>query len=517
MPTAVANQSSLTTLNNVAVDNVKVVLKQSPAAAAPSAPTHRFGIDHRSMLSRSTNLRPESAIRSLFPAESIPGMLSLLAGKPNTATFPISNIALTIKPVPNQTEEVTLNIRGSDLEAGLQYGQTYGLPRLAEWLTQWQSRIHGRSIVRNELENNKRDGRNPWKLSIGNGSQDMLTKTFNACINPGDSVLAECPAYTGILPTLTTLQANVVAVESDDQGLMATALEETLANWNTTPKTAGKPFPKLIYTTPTAANPSGTTASEERKRQILSIARKFGVLIMEDDPYMLLSFEGLGQDTPETRSRVRTYWSLEQDDAETWGTGWVIRFDSFSKIISGGMRVGYVTGPSVIVDAIDLETSSANLQGSGASQAIVLALLEHWGQDGLLQHCDRLATFYRQRRDNFEEKARRILGPQADGNHAVAEWVTPVAGMFLWLRLNLPPVLGVQGGESGDSYRLVSEKAKAKGVLAVPGVAFMPDGRCTSYVRTSFSIIEEEDVEEAFRRIRASVEEAWQEKGLVVV
>jgi tryptophan aminotransferase len=85
--------------------------------------------------------------------------------------------------------------------------------------------------------------------------------------------------------------------------------------------------------------------------------------------------------------------------------------------------------------------------------------------------------------------------------------------MFLWLRLNLPPVDAV-GGQFGDSYRLVSEKAREKGVLAVPGVAFMPNGQCTSYVRTSFSIIEEKDVEEAFRRLRASVEEAWQEVQL---
>jgi tryptophan aminotransferase len=297
---------------------------------------------------------------------------------------------------------------------------------------------------------------------------------------------------------------------------MSTALESTLANWQTSPKTAGKPFPKLIYTTPTAANPSGTTASEERKRQVLAVARKYGVLIMEDDPYMLLSFEGLGQDTPETRRRIRTYWSLEQDEAEEWGTGWVIRFDSFSKIIAGGIRVGYVTGPNAIVDAIDLESGTANLQGSGASQAIVLALLEHWGQDGLLQHCDRVAAFYRERRDNFESKARAILGPGKDGSAAVADWVTPVAGMFLWLRLKLPAV-NVPGGENGDSYRLVSEKARAKGVLAVPGVAFIPDGQCTSYVRTSFSIIEEKDVEEAFKRLRLAVEEAWQEQGLVMM
>jgi tryptophan aminotransferase len=510
MPIAVASQSSV--LTPVTVDTVKSTTLLPPVAIdavkAATTSSSSNGLDHRAMLSRTALLRPDSAIRSLFPAEKVPGMLSLLAGKPNTDTFPISNIALTIKPIAEEKETI-LSISGSDLEEGLQYGQTWGLTRLLDWLTQFQSRLHGRSVTPSSEDN-------AWRVSIGGGSQDLLTKAFNSLINPGDSILVESPVYTGILPTLACLQANVVGVQTDSQGLMSSALEETLSNWTTSLQTAAHPFPKIIYTVPTAANPSGATASEQRKREVLAVARRFGVLIFEDDPYMLLSFDGLGEDTPETRRRVRTYWSLEQDEAEEWGSGWVVRFDSFSKIISGGIRVGFVTGPKLIVDYIDKETSSANLQGSGASQAIVLALLEHWKYEGLLQHCDRVAAFYRKRRDNFEAKARAVLGAQSDGRPAVAEWVTPEAGMFLWLRLNLPPV-SAPHGQHGDSFSLVSEKAKAKGVLAVPGVAFMPNEECSSYVRTSYSIIPEEDVEEAFKRIRDCVEEAWQEQGPVMM
>jgi tryptophan aminotransferase len=182
MPTAITQSST--------VESTKISL----ALETSQTPLRGHGIDHQAMLSNTTKLRPESAIRSLFPVEATPGMLSLLAGKPNTATFPFSNIALTLKPVGEQ-EATTLSISGQDLEVGLQYGQTWGLPRLVEWLVQWQSRFHGRAIIRNQTEY-KQDGRYPWRLSIGNGSQDLLTKTFNACINPGDSVLAECPAYT---------------------------------------------------------------------------------------------------------------------------------------------------------------------------------------------------------------------------------------------------------------------------------------------------------------------------------
>lgn len=316
--------------------------------------------------------------------------------------------------------------------------------------------------------------------------------------------------YSGILPVLITLKANIVSVDTDCEGLMATSLENILSQWHTNPKTSSQPYPKVIYTVPTAANPSGTTASEQRKKEVLAVARRYGVLIIEDDPYMLLSFAGLGDAPPELRPRVRTYFSLEEDDAEEWGTGWVIRFDSFSKIIGGGFRVGWMTGPKAIVDAVDEETSSANLQASGVAQAIVLALLEEWGQTGLLRHCDRVATFYRQRRDNYEAKARAILGPQADGRKAVAVWITPTAGMFLWLKLILPPV-ELPGGQDGDSLGLISIKAREKGILAVPGIAFIPNEACSCYVRTSYSIIKEEDVEEAFKRLREAVEEAWQE------
>ncbi|PWN42783.1 PLP-dependent transferase [Ceraceosorus guamensis] len=467
------------------------------------------------MLSEAALRRPPSAIRSLFPAELIPGMLSFLAGKPNPSTFPIDAISINVKPTPGAPEQSTqqISVSGKDLEAGMNYGPTAGIKGLNDWLVAFQTRIHGREMVQEQAH-----GKVKWRVTVGNGSQDLLTKTFTALVNPGDSILVESPVYTGILPQLTVAQAFMAPVQSDAEGMCPKSLLSVLSNWHTDEKTKSHPFPKFVYTVPTGANPAGTTASEQRKRDVLSVVRRFNVLLLEDDPYIFLSFEGLGQD-PVTRKRVRSYWDLERDErdeSDALGDGFVVRFDSFSKIIGGGLRLGFMTGPEALIDAVDLDSSSANLQPSGLAQAVIYRLLQHWGPEGLLRHVDSVASFYEARRDAFERHAQNILGT-AGGKVAVAEWVTPVAGMFLWLKLKLPPsAASVQAGkpDQGDSFALITEKARAKGILAVPGIAFLPGSDAdtpTPYVRVSFSILEEEYFAEALQRLRAVVEEAQDE------
>ncbi|KIS70639.1 tryptophan amino transferase (transaminase) [Mycosarcoma maydis] len=461
-------------------------------------------VDPARFLSQVSHDRPASAIRSLFPAELIPGMLSLLAGKPNPDTFPFESLSLNLKPEA-EAGPTQLNIQGEDLVSALQYGATSGIPKLVQWITELQVHMHKREAVTPGSKLDGVAGRTPWRVTTGNGSQDLLNKTFDALLNPGDVILVESPAYTGILPSLVMIKANIVPVTSDDQGMMSSRLAEILANWETDPQTASLARPKCLYTTPTGANPAGTTASDERKRQILALARQYDFLVLEDDPYYYLHFEGLDQDAV-TRPRCRSYWSLEEEHRERWGTGRVIRFESFSKILAAGLRLGFATGPNEILDAVDANTAMSNLQPSGLAGVVAYTLLNYWGIPGFLRHVDNVARYYAKRRDNFEAKANKVLGAAG-----VAQWVTPVAGMFLWLRLNLPPT--GQGESEGDSFALISDKAKAAGVLAVPGVAFIPDGSKSCYVRTSFSIIAEDDVEEAFNRLRNVVLDAWKDAG----
>lgn len=349
---------------------------------------------------------------------------------------------------------------------------------------------------------------------------------------------------SGILPSLVAHKAKLFQASTDSQGVEPSSLDALLSNWSSSPTTSAHPFPKFLYTTPTGANPSGTSASDDRKRAVLAVVRKHNLLLLEDDPYYFLSFEGLNPDADAvTRTRGKSYFQLEAEHSDEGGVGRVMRFDSFSKVLSAGLRLGFVTGPKEVLDAIDLDTSSRNLQTSGTSQAIAYALLNKWGVDGFLQHADNVARFYQvctttilflpplsqppnssnshvclfhskqSRLERFESSARSILS----ASPSIASWVRPTAGMFLWIKLKLPPSGGAGAEGEGDSFDLISNKAKAAGVLAVPGVAFMPPSNgseTSSYVRTSFSQVPLDQVDTAFRRLRAVVEEAWKEVGL---
>ncbi len=137
----------------------------------------------------------------------------------------------------------------------------------------------------------KRAEDNSWNLVIGSGSLDLVTKTFGALINPGDSILIETPVFAGTLGYLFGQDVNLVDVHTDTQGLRPDDLEDTLANWET--KHPGKRFPKLLYTIPTGSNPSGASSPEARKLKVLELAHKYNLLVLEDDAYHYVSLPPL--------------------------------------------------------------------------------------------------------------------------------------------------------------------------------------------------------------------------------
>ncbi|KAG1759713.1 pyridoxal phosphate-dependent transferase [Suillus occidentalis] len=418
-------------------------------------------------LSDTARERKPSPIRGLFPLENKPGVISLLAGKPHDAMFPFKSLSFNIASPVDPAQEQSISLSGKDLAAGLQYAPTGGLPRLLKWFIGLQALSHGRKSGEG------------WSLSIGSGSQDLIYKAVNTLVNPGDAVLVESPVYAGVIPMFKILHCEQIEVETDANGVCSHLLRNILENWP-----VGKPKPKVLYTVPYGCNPTGMTATLERRKEVLQLAREHNFLILEDDPYFYLYFG--------KAARPPSYFQLELDEPEV---GRVVRFDSFSKILSAGMRMGFASGPKPIIDAIDLHTGTANLQASSLIQAITLALVEEWGYNNFFAHTRAVADFYREKRDVFESALNAYLS-------GLAEWSTPEAGMFFWFKLLLSPHQ-TPGVDDGDSEDLIRTKAYEGGVLALPGTVFLPSGRKTAFVRASFSLCTEEQVNEALKRLRA--------------
>ncbi|RKO84666.1 pyridoxal phosphate-dependent transferase [Blyttiomyces helicus] len=389
--------------------------------------------------------RAPSAIRSLQKYLGIPGMISLGGGNPNPSTFPLQSMTFTLR------NGETINIDEPAMQKALQVRGRCGLGELVKWLGDLQTHVHNPP--------------KPFDVCVGNGSQDVLTKAFEMCIGDGEVMLIESPTYVGSLAFLRPLGAKFAEIDTDGEGLVPDHLEKILATWQN-PATR----PKILYTIPIGGNPTGASVTLERKKQVYAIAKKYDLLIIEDDPYYYLQFAKPG---------VPSYLSMDVD-------GRVLRFDS--------LTVLWKKTHQIYLPCLCCLDQSTLLNTSGVSQTIVNALLQRWQIPGFLSHVEGVAGFYEGKRDAFLKSANKYLT-------GLAEWTVPDSGMFVWLKLN-----GIS-----DSSRLVREKAMEKKVLLVPGFEFFPNQKTTSYVRASYSTATAEEMDEAVRRVADLVREAQKE------
>ncbi|KZV94690.1 PLP-dependent transferase [Exidia glandulosa HHB12029] len=421
-------------------------------------------VDYSSFLSDLAKSRKENPIRGLLHLELEPGLLSLLAGKPNPTTFPITSISFKARnPLSaDGLEEDEYTLSTAEVSTALQYNFVAGVVPLVEWVLKLQAFEHKRKL-------------DPaWTVTIGSGGQDLIYKAFSALVNPGDPVLVEAPVYAGVIPIFESMGSPPIEIETDADGVDPASLRAALAAWP-----SDKPRPKVLYTVPYGNNPSGATTTTERRKEILALASEYNFIILEDDPYYYLYFG--------SAPRPPSYFSLDTE-------GRVLRFDSLSKVLAAGLRLAFVTGPLPIIRAMNLHTASANLQANSTTQVIAHAVLSKWGIKGLQAHTSGVSTFYRAKRDVFQKAMERHLT-------GLARWSVPQAGMFFWFELVLPP--------GGDSKELIETKAFKAGVLALPGQVFYPGGRKTSFVRASFSLLDEDQVNEALRRLAVVIREEW--------
>jgi kynurenine/2-aminoadipate aminotransferase len=238
-------------------------------------------------------------------------MISLGGGMPNPSLFPFRAVSFT-------TDDGTeLKPSSKDLEEALQYSQTAGLPELVNRLKRFQDLEHA--------------PQRPVDIIVTPGSQDGLAKLFDMLVEdgPDGSILVESPTYSGSLAYLHAKGCNLVGVPTDASGLDPRLLDKLLCEWdqNNNKKHNNKPKPRILYTIPTGSNPTGATMPLDRRLELLRVASAHNLLIIEDDPYYYMTFDS------DARKPGRSLLALDTE-------GRVIRTDSFSKVLSSGLRLG---------------------------------------------------------------------------------------------------------------------------------------------------------------------------------
>lgn len=362
-----------------------------------------------------------SAIREIFKVIAQPGMISFAGGNPAPEALPDGPVS-----------ELAQYVLAKDGKAILQYGATEGYAPFLESLKAYVQDQLGVSV--------------PAVLPVTGSTQamDLLCK---ALLDPGDTVLVENPSFLGNLQCLKLYQANLVPVESDGDGLLPSDLEEKIRRYR----------PKLLYTIPTFQNPTGKTLPEDRRRAVAKLANEYGMIVAEDDPYRDLRYEGVP---------CRSIKSCDQN-------GWVMFLGSFSKIISPGLRVGFIAGDAGIIRKCTVGKQSTDVHTANLNQAIV----DQYLRSNLLP--DHISSIC----EGYGAKMRRMLRCLEQFPEGVS-FTRPQGGLFIWAELP----------EGMDTVKLLSAAVEKK-VAYVPGTYFCVDGGHMNTLRLNFSNSTPEQIE----------------------
>ncbi|KAI5756667.1 AADAT protein [Gulo gulo luscus] len=424
-------------------------------------------MNYARFLTAASAARTPSAIRVATETQlkASKSVISLATGSPNPNTFPFKTAVITIKNgKPIQFDEEMM-------KRALQYSQSAGIPELLSWLKHLQVKLHNPPTINYPASQGQMD------ICITAGSQDGLCKVFEMIINPGDNVLLNEPVYSGTLQALKPLGCNIINVASDEYGIIPDSLKEVLSKWKPEEsKNPKKNTPKFLYTVPNGNNPAGNSLTSNRKKEIYELSRKYDFLIIEDDPYYFLQF---------SKSWAPTFLSMDVD-------GRVIRTDSFSKVLSSGLRIGFITGPKPLIERVVFHTQVSTMHPSTFTQLLISQLLHQWGEEGFLAHVERVADFYMNQKDAIVAAANKWLS-------GLAEWNVPTAGMFLWVKIK-----GIS-----DVKQLIEEKAIKKEILMLPGNIFYVNSSVPNpYFRASFSSASPEEMDVAFQRLAQLIKES---------
>jgi 2-aminoadipate transaminase len=384
-----------------------------------------------------------SVIRELLKLTEQPDIISFGGGLPAPEVFPIKEFQAACNYV--------LENQGAQ---ALQYSTTEGYRPLREMIAQRTAR-YAVSVT-------------PENILITSGSQQALDFIGRVFINQGDHIVVENPTYLGALQAWNAYGAQYISVPSDENGMVTDELEKAL-----------RVGPKFIYVLPNFQNPSGTTLSLERRQRLVELADRYGVPIVEDDPYGQLRFEG---------EHLPSVVSLDSEYRGDDGcyTGNVIYLSTFSKLLAPGIRLAWVIAPEQVIRKLVQTKQAADLNTAAFNQMTAYEV----GKTGFLdEHVKHIRSVYRERRDVMIEMMEEMFPPEL-------RWTRPQGGMFLW---GILP-------EDLDAAEVLKVAIQRK-VAFVPGESFHPNGGGKNTMRLNFSYSNPETIREGINRMGSVLKE----------
>jgi 2-aminoadipate transaminase len=393
------------------------------------------------LFARRTHQMRSSAMRDLMAITARPEVISLAGGLPDTSTFPPETFAALMSQIARDS-----------CASALQYGPTEGFDKTKDRVAQVMAEEGMRA--------------DPDEMVITTGGQQVIDLVAKTLVDPGDVVICEAPTYPGAVPVFSSYEADVVQIEMDADGMRIDLLEEALARLD-----RERRRPKFIYTVPTFQNPAGVTLSETRRRRLVELARERELLVLEDNPYGLLRYEG---------EPLPPLFALD-------GGEYVLYLGTFSKILSPGIRLGWLVAPDPVLAKVKLGKQATDLCTSSLAQELVNVYFE---QERWRRYIKDLASLYRERRDAMLDALAEFFPPEA-------EWTRPAGGLFIWA--TLPDFI-----DTGD---LLAKAIREEQVAFVPGGAAYVDGRGASSMRLNFSGADSDAIREGIKRIGKVVRE----------
>ncbi|KAF2705359.1 aromatic amino acid aminotransferase 1 [Pleomassaria siparia CBS 279.74] len=461
--------------------------------------------DH--FVSHEASIRKGNSLKQAAKFLGNPGIISLGGGLPSSEYFPFEELSLKVpsrghfSEAETQESGVVIKVGKHDLAnnksifdiaTAFNYGQGSGAAQLLRFVTEHTEYVHSPPYE-------------DWRCTLSIGSTSALDMTLRMLSRPGDMMLSEEYTFATAVETALPLGVRVVGVSMDAEGLLPEAMDQLLSNWDASVHGSAKPH--LLYTVPTGQNPTGATQSTERRKAIYKVCQKHDIIIIEDEPYYFLQMQPYtGPDAPEVAppssheefldTLVPSLLSMDVD-------GRVVRLDSFSKVISPGSRIGWVTASEQLVKIYQRHADVSSQGPSGMAQLILWKLLdEHWGHEGYLDWLMHIRLGYTSRRNVILNACEKYLPKD------VVSWVPPMAGMFHWMKVDFTkhpdyPAKPIETIEEEIFMRVIEKNA-----LVMRGSWFYANAEedhQTMFFRATYAAAPAEKIDEGIRRFGEAI------------